>query len=173
MDGPIDNHYINMLEQKFENTSFARIDSNTIDKLIDKEDTITSKLNEEEQAKVKKIIEENIDKEKFNVVFESLSETDIPMMITQPEVMRRMKDMSSMGGGGMDYFGSMPDQYNLVINSNHPVITRILKEKDEKKVLEYANELDNKLDYDVKQNNDPVIKTKYIRLINNILYPLP
>ncbi len=132
LDGPIDNHYVNMLEQKFENSSFARIDSNTIDKLIDKEDSITSKLTEEEQKKVQEIIEANIDKERFTVVFESLSETELPMMIIQPEVMRRMKDMSAMGGG-MDMFGNMPDQYNLIVNSNHPIIGKILKEKTKKK----------------------------------------
>jgi molecular chaperone HtpG len=135
MDGPIDNHFVNMLEQKLENSSFARIDSNTIDKIIEKEDAITSKLTEDEQNKVKEIIEENINKEKFNVSFESLSETELPMMITQPEFMRRMKDMSALGGG-MNYFGNMPEQYNLVVNSNHPIITRILKEKNKEKQAE-------------------------------------
>lgn len=132
MDGPLDNHFINMLEQRFENSTFARIDSNTIDNLINKEDAITSKLNEEEQKKLKETIEKAIDKEKFNVQFESLSENELPMMITQNEIMRRMKDMSALGGG-MDYFNNVPDQYNLVVNSNHPLITKILKEKDEKK----------------------------------------
>ncbi|MCD4680185.1 MAG: molecular chaperone HtpG [Bacteroidales bacterium] len=168
MDGPIDNHLINMLEQKFENSSFARIDSNTIDKLINKEDAITSKLNEEEQNKIKEIIEKTIDKEKFNVVFESLSETDIPMIITQPEVMRRMKDMSAMGGGGMDYFGTMPDQYNLVINSNHPVITRILKEKDEKNQSEIIRQTSDlaKLTQNLLKGQD---LTDFIkRSVNNI-----
>jgi molecular chaperone HtpG len=132
-DSPIDSHYINQLESKLENTSFVRVDSDTIDKLIKKEDAMPSKLSEEEQNKLKPVIEGVVSKEKFNITFESLSEKDAPMVITKPEFMRRMKDMSAMGGGGMNFYGSMPDIHNLVINSNHPLITKILNEKDEKK----------------------------------------
>jgi molecular chaperone HtpG len=132
-DSPIDSHYINQLESKLENTSFVRVDSDTIDKLIKKEDAMPSKLSEEEQNKLKPVIEGVVSKDKFNITFESLSEKDAPMVITKPEFMRRMKDMSAMGGGGMNFYGSMPDIHNLVINSNHPLITKILNEKDEKK----------------------------------------
>jgi molecular chaperone HtpG len=130
-DSPIDSHYINQLESKLENISFVRVDADTIDKLIKKEDVQPSKMSEEEQNKLKPVIEAVIPKEKFTVVFESLSEKDAPMIITKPEFMRRMKDMSAMGGGGMNFYGSMPDMYNLVVNSNHPLITKILNEKDE------------------------------------------
>jgi len=132
MGGVIENHFINTLEQKFENTSFARVDADTIDKIIKKEEDQPSKLTEKEQETLKPVFEKFANKEKYSVVFESLSEKDQPAIITQPEFMRRMKDMSKLGGG-MDYMGTMPDAYNLVVNSNHKVVTEILKEKDNKK----------------------------------------
>lgn len=129
-DSPIDAHYINHLEQKLENTSFVRVDADTIDKIIKKEDAMPSKLSEKEQETLKPIVEGIVTKEKFSVVFESLSEKDAPMIITKPEFMRRMKDMSAMGGGGMGFYGTMPDMHNLVVNSNHPLISKILNEAD-------------------------------------------
>ncbi len=128
-DSPIDSHYINQLEQKLGNTSFVRVDADVIDKIIKKEESQPSKLTEEEQNTLKPIVEETVPKEKFTVVFESLSEKDAPMLITKPEFMRRMKDMSAMGGG-MAFYGSMPEMHNLVVNSNHPLISKILNEKD-------------------------------------------
>jgi len=130
MDGVLDNHFINAIEHKFEKTVFTRVDADVIDKLIQKEDALPSKLSQEEQDKLKPIIENSIPKDKFSLVFESLSETDQPVIITQPEYMRRMKDMSAMGGG-MSYMGELPDHYNMVINTNHPVIGKILNEPDE------------------------------------------
>jgi molecular chaperone HtpG len=130
-DSPIDAHYINQLESKLENTSFVRVDADTIDKLISKEDEQPSKLSEDEKNKLKPIVESLVPKEMFTVTFESLSEKDAPMIITRPEFMRRMKDMSAMGGGGMAFYGSMPDMHNLVVNTNHKLISRILNEKDE------------------------------------------
>ncbi|MFC1731230.1 molecular chaperone HtpG [candidate division KSB1 bacterium] len=130
LNGPIDNHFVNTLEQKFDKVSFARVDSDVIDKLIQKVDALPSKLTEKEQTKLKEIIEKEVEKEKFTVVFESLSETDQPMMIIRPEFMRRMKDMSAMGGG-MSYMGEMPDQMNLIVNSNHKLIGKIHEEKNE------------------------------------------
>lgn len=132
-DSPIDSHFINQLESKLENTSFVRVDADTIDKLIKKEDAQPSKLSEDEQKKLQPVVESVVPKEKFTVVFESLSEKDSPMLITKPEFMRRMKDMSALGGGGMNFYGSMPDMHNLVVNSNHPLISKILNEKDEAK----------------------------------------
>lgn len=132
MDGPIDNHFINMLEQKFTKYSFARVDADVIDKLIKKEDAQPSKLSDDEQKSLKEIIEKVIDKKKFNVVVESLSETEQPMIITKPEFMRRMKEMSEISGG-MGYMGMMPDNLNLVVNANHSIIYDIFKEEDEKK----------------------------------------
>lgn len=132
-DSPIDSHLINQLESKLENTSFVRVDADTIDKLIKKDDAQPSKLSEDEQKKLQSVVESVVPKEKFTVVFESLSEKDSPMLITKPEFMRRMKDMSALGGGGMNFYGSMPDMHNLIVNSNHPLISKILNEKDETK----------------------------------------
>ncbi|MBK7029275.1 MAG: molecular chaperone HtpG [Bacteroidales bacterium] len=129
MDGPVDNHFINTLEQKFEKTQFARVDADIVDKLIKKEDSLPSLLSEEQQGKLTPVFEKAADKSKFHIVFESLSISDLPVMITQPEFMRRMKDMSAMGG--YSFMGNMPDTYNLVINSNHPLIMQILDNTDE------------------------------------------
>ncbi len=130
MDGVLDSHFINLMERKLENSSFVRVDAETVDKLIKKEDEIPSKLNDAEKEKLKPIFEKNVEKSKFSIVFESMSETDQPVMITQSEFMRRMKDMSAIGGG-MSYMGNMPDMYNLVVNTNHPLISQVLNESDE------------------------------------------
>jgi len=139
MDSPLDAHYINHLETKLKDTQFVRVDSDTVEKLIKKEDTQVSKLSEEEQNKIKPVIEGVVPKEKYTVVFESLSETDAPMLITRPEFMRRMKDMSALGGG-MSFYGSMPDMYNLVVNANHPLIGKILTESDNSKQTQLAKQ---------------------------------
>lgn len=131
MEGPLAGHVVGKLEQKLENSLFARVDSDVIDNLIKKEELQSSKLNEEEKNLLKPVIEGLVPKDKFTVVFESLSEKDQPMIITQPEFMRRMKDMSALGGGM--FGGNMPEMYNLVVNSNHPLITKILKENDAEK----------------------------------------
>lgn len=132
-DHPVDIHYIQHLEMKLKDTSFVRVDSDTIEKLIKKEEAPPSKLSEKEQAQLKPIIESQVPKEKFSVVFESLSEKEAPILITKPEFMRRMKDMSALGGGGMSFYGAMPEMHNLVVNCNHPLISKILNEKDEEK----------------------------------------
>lgn len=132
MDGVIDTHFINAMEQKLEKSHFTRVDSDTVEKLIKKEDALPSKLDENQKKMLQELIEKQVDKAKFTVMFESLSETDQPLLITQPEFMRRMKDMSMMGGG-MGIYGELPEQYNLVVNENHPLIGRMLLETDEGK----------------------------------------
>ncbi|MGL5892140.1 MAG: molecular chaperone HtpG [Bacteroidia bacterium] len=132
-DSAIDPHYINFLESKLENTMFVRVDSNTVDKLINKDETIPSKLSDEEKEKLKPVVEGVVPKEKYTVTFESLSETEAPMLITRPEFMRRMKDMSALSGGSAGFYGSLPDMHNLVVNANHPLIYKIAQETDTEK----------------------------------------
>ena len=134
MDGILESHFINTLEQKLEKTRFTRVDSDTVDKLIKKEDALPSKLNEDQQKSIRELMEKQIDTKKFNIAFESMSEKDAPLMIMQNEFMRRMKDMSALGGGGgYGFMGEMPENYNLVVNSNNPVIGKLLIEADEAK----------------------------------------
>jgi len=141
MDGVLDNHFINTLEQKFEDSSFVRVDSNVPDKLINKEEAMPSKLTEEEQKAIQPVFEEVAGKEQYHVVFESMSESSMPVQITRPEFMRRMKDMSMLGGGGMSYMGSLPDSFNLVVNSNHPLISKIHNEKNTDEQKKMAKQL--------------------------------
>ena len=137
MDSPIDAHFIDFLERKHQDATFVRVDADTMEKLISKEESMPSKLSETEQNALKPLIEGVLPANKFNVVFESLSETDQPMQITNPEFMRRMKEMQALGGGGMSgFYGNMPEMYNLVVNSNHPLITKAVQEQDETKKKE-------------------------------------
>ncbi len=138
LDSPLTPHYISKLEQKNDQLSFARVDSDTIDNLIKKDDSQPSKLSDEEKETLKPVIENVVEKEKYQVVFENLSEKDQPMMVTQAEFMRRMKEQQMMGGAGM--MGAFPEMYNLVVNSNHPVVSAILKEKDEARKQEMAQQ---------------------------------
>ena len=133
MNSPLDVHLISTFEQKLEKVSFARVDADTIDKLIQKEEEQPSKLSEDDEKKLKPMFEALINKDQFVVQFESMSETDVPMMITQSEFMRRMKDQQAMGGGGMNFMGNLPEMHNLVVNSNHPLISDILNSKSKKK----------------------------------------
>lgn len=128
MDGILDNHFVNQLEQKMDKVNFTRVDSDTIDKLIKKDEEIPSKLTEEEQNKIKPLFETRVGSKNYSIMFESLSEDEQPVQITRPEWMRRMKDMQSMGGGGMSFYGDLPDQMNLVVNSNHPVIYNLVSD---------------------------------------------
>jgi molecular chaperone HtpG len=141
MDSPLTAHLVGKLEQADTNTTFTRVDGDTIDKLIEKDEEIASKLTEEDQNVLKPVIEEVVNKDTFTVNFVSLSETDSPMTVTQAEFMRRMKDMSAMGGGGgMMGMGNMPDMFNLSVNSNHPLILKMLAEKDEAKRKDMAKQ---------------------------------
>lgn len=131
MDGILDSHFISTYEQKFGDCSFARVDSASIDKLIEKEDDKKeSKLNDEQKENVKKTFENIIDKVTYNVEFSNLSEDDAPVEVIQNEFMRRMKDMSAMGGG-MQMWGSMPDSYTLMLNANNPIIAGLADKSEE------------------------------------------
>ena len=130
LDGILDAHFISTLEQKYGDCQFARVDSASIDKLIEKEEeSKESKLNDEQKESVKKAFEEIIDKTSFNVEFSNLSETDAPVEIIQNEFMRRMKEMSAMNG--MSMWGGMPDSYTLMLNANNPVIAGLIDKNEE------------------------------------------
>lgn len=142
MDGILDNHFVNQLEQKLKDCRFARIDSDVIDKLIPKDEVIPSKLSEKEIESLKNLVEGQVDKVKFTVQMESLSESEAPLTITQNEFMRRMKEMSEMGGGGMmSFYGDMPESYNLVVNTNHPIMSEVLNNKDTDKQTQIISQL--------------------------------
>ncbi len=129
LDGPLAPHWIAKMEQSMENISFARVDADTLDKLIQKSDEIPSKLSKEEEEKLKPVFEASVNKEKFTVQFESMSEDDAPIIITQPEFIRRMMEQQKMGGGG--FMGAFPEMYNLVVNANHPKVTSVLSKNEE------------------------------------------
>ena len=124
VDGPLAPHWISKMEQTFENISFARVDADTLDQLIQKEGELPSKLSEEQQQSLKPLFESAVDAQKFKVEFKSMSETDAPIIITQPEFIRRMMEQQKLGGGG--FFGAFPETYNLVVNSNHEKVGALL-----------------------------------------------
>jgi molecular chaperone HtpG len=130
LDSPIVSHLIQKLESDNENLTFVRVDSDHVDKLIAKEDTQISKLSEEEQGNLKTVVEEFVPKANYTVQLEPMDSAAAPFMITQPEFMRRMKEMSQSGGGGMFGMGNFPEMYNLVVNSNSELATTILNTDD-------------------------------------------
>ena len=139
LDSPIISHLVQKFESKIENSSFVRVDSDSIDNLIKQDVKVESVLTDKEKDKLKPLIEESLPKEGFTVVFENLPPTSSPFSITISEFMRRMKEMS-MTGGGMMGMQNMPDSYNLVINTNHKLISKILKTKGvgKKKLIQNA-----------------------------------
>ncbi len=130
LDSPIVSHLIQKLESDNENLTFVRVDSDHIDKLIAKEENQISKLSEEEQGNLKTVVEEFVPKANYTVQLEPMDSTAAPFIITQPEFMRRMKEMSQTGGGGMFGMGNFPEMYNLVVNSNSELATTILNTPD-------------------------------------------
>ena len=132
LDSPIVSHLLQKLETSEENISFARVDADQVDKLIVKEDTTPSKLSEENQNKLKSLVEDVVPQTTYTVQLEPMDSQAMPFMITQPEFMRRMKEMQQTGGGGM-FGGSMPEMYNLIVNVNHPLVSQILETKTKKK----------------------------------------
>ncbi|MCX2741915.1 molecular chaperone HtpG [Pontibacter anaerobius] len=141
LDTVIDSHFIGMLEQKLEKTTLKRVDSETIDKLIEKDEAKESVLSDTEKEDLKKVYEEAIDNKNMMVEVAPMSPDDAPLVITLPEFMRRMKDMSRAGGGGMMFMGDMPDTYNVTINANHPLNQRVLKAEEKGKLARQAFDL--------------------------------
>ena len=139
MDTPLSAHLVGKLEQQ-EEVSLSRVDGDTVEELIKKDEEIPAKLDEADEKKLKPVIESVLPDESFTVNFVSLSEKAAPMTVTQAEFMRRMKDMSAVGGGGMMGMGNMPDAYDFKVNANHPLISKILGEKDESKQKEMAKQ---------------------------------
>jgi molecular chaperone HtpG len=132
LDSPIISHLMQKIEGGGEKLKFSRVDADHVDNLIKKDDTIISKLSEEETATLKPIIEAAVPKETYTVQLEAMDSATSPFMITVPEFMRRMKEMQASGGGGMMGMGNFPDMYNLVVNTNSPLVSDILNNKDEK-----------------------------------------
>ena len=130
MDGQLDNHYINWYESKNQQTRFVRVDSDVIEKLIRKEDSMKMSLSEAQQELMRPVFESQMpqdEKISYNISFEAMSPTDAPIVITQNEFMRRMKEMSQMSGGGMSqFYGQMPDNFTIAVNGNHPIVIDIL-----------------------------------------------
>jgi molecular chaperone HtpG len=138
LDTVLTSHLITKLEQKHSDLIFSRIDANSLDKLIEKDEKPVSKLSEKEKEQLKQIFESIADKEKFTVQLEDLSETAMPVSITEPEFLRRMREQSMLGNqpfgaGGMEL-------YNLIVNTNHPLMTKIINEKDSEKQKEIAKQ---------------------------------
>ena len=127
MNSPIDNHFVALLEQKLEKTVIKRVDADVIDKLINKGDAPAHVLTEEQTTSVKAIFEKAISKPNMKVEVESLSPDELPVTVTMDEFMRRMKEMAAMGGG-MSFYGQMPDNYKVSINGNHKLISRIVND---------------------------------------------
>ncbi len=130
LDSPIISHLIQKIESDNNTMTFVRVDSDPIDKLIKKEETSISKLSDVEKEKLKTVLEGFVPKQKYSVQMEALDSNEAPFIITQPEFMRRMKEMSQSGGGGMFGMGNMPEMYNLVVNTNSELASNILNSND-------------------------------------------
>ncbi|MEA4984128.1 Chaperone protein HtpG [bioreactor metagenome] len=133
MDGQLDVHVVSQLEQKFEKTRFVRVDSDTVEKLIQKEEVAQVSLTDKQKDELITIFKSQLpamEKAEFIVSFEQLSETANPVFVTQNEFMRRMKEMSALQGGMMSFYGEMPDSYNLVVNTGHPLVNQILNDEE-------------------------------------------
>jgi len=159
MDGHLDTHYLSHIEQKFQNARFSRVDADVVDKLIPKEDGQETKLTADQQTWLRNIFLGPIpNQDNFDVMFEAMGNANNPMVITQSEFTRRMKDMSAIGGG-MDFYGNLPDRFNLVVNSDHPLVTKVLEDvekkhqKDLKGYNEKLNSLNKRMD-ELRKNQE-------------------
>jgi len=140
LDSPIVAHLLQKVESKEEKISFVRVDSDHVENLIKKDDAQISKLSDEEKESLKTFLDGVIPKEKFSVQLEALDSNANPFIITEPEFMRRMKDMQKTGGGGMFGMGGFPEMYNLIVNTNHELVSEILNTKTEKKKERLVNQ---------------------------------
>lgn len=139
LDSPLTSHLVGLLEQKNENISFVRVDGDTIDNLIAKDEKTPSKLSDDEKENLKPVFEDLVEKEKFTIQVEDMNEADNPIVITQSEFMRRMKEQQALGGGNA-MFGAMPEMYNLVVNANHSLTSKILSESNTDKQKDMAKQ---------------------------------
>ena len=140
LDSPIVSHLMQKLETSKEKISFARVDADHLDNLVKKEDTQISKLSDEEKESLKKDIETAINNKSYTIQLEAMDSSSSPFIITEPEFMRRMKEMQQTGGGGMFGMGNMPEMYNLVVNTNHELVSEILNTKTAKKKERLINQ---------------------------------
>jgi len=133
LSGPLVSHLISKLESTNADIQFVRVDGDSIDKLIDKGDDAVSKLDEKQQKKIQEMIQSEVDKSIYTVQTQNMSSDDLPILITQSEFMRRMKEQQQLSGGGMQMFGDMPESYNVIVNTNHDLVSKIISEKNKKK----------------------------------------
>ena len=156
MDGQLDNHYVNWYESKNKETRFVRVDSDVIDKLIQKEDNIRMSLTEAQQELLRPVFESQMPKDEkihYNISFEAMSPDEAPVVITQNEFMRRMKEMAAAGGGGMSqFYGQMPDNFTIAVNGNHPIVADILSDA-EKAYGDKLKSITKKIDAAVAEEN--------------------
>jgi len=140
LDSPIDNHFIQHIESKLEKTQLKRVDSDVVEKLIQKDSTYANLLTEDQSKSVKELFEKAIANKTYTVDIEGLSPEEMPVTITMEEWMRRMKDMAQTGGGSMSFYGSLPDSYKVAINGNHPLVDKILKAENEESQVKLAKQ---------------------------------
>jgi molecular chaperone HtpG len=159
MDDQLAPHFINHLEQKLTGKRFVRVDSDVVEKMIEKEDGFESKLSKDDEENLLPVFRSQVPSDStYFVQFEPMAETANPVIVTQNEFMRRMKDMSTLGGGMAGYYGQMPDSYNLVVNANHALVLKI---KDD--VLKTTGEDLKKFDVEisaVKKDQDALESLK-------------
>ena len=165
MNGQLDNHYVNWYEQKNENIRFVRVDSDVIEKLIQKEEQLTMTLTTAQQELLTPVFESQMpvdEKINYHITFEAMAADEAPVVITQNEFMRRMKEMAQMGGGGMSqFYGQMPDNFTIAVNGNHPIVINILGEV-EKSYGDKLRTMTKKIDAAVAEENrfEEVVKGK-------------
>ena len=173
LDGQLDNHYINWYESKNQQTRFVRVDSDVIEKLIRKEDAMKMSLSEAQQELMRPVFESQMPQDEkitYSISFEAMSPNDAPIVITQNEFMRRMKEMSQMSGGGMSqFYGQMPDNFTIAVNGNHPIVIDILgnvehtygdKLKSITKKIDAAVAEENRFDEVIKGKKDEELTTE-------------